>query len=275
MMYYLAFLRDDSKGMNRHAEWAAGKPHIEDAFLSALSDSEAYYGHFRKAQDFSRLAVESALRAGANEAAAAWQADGALRNAEFGNWEQARKSATTALEISSDSNVRHFAALALARAGDVARTQPLVEEMRKANPANTLLNYYWLAITRAAIELGQNNPANAIELLQPAAPYELGYSLPFQFGTLYPVYVRGEAYLALHQGLQAVAEYQKILDHRGIVLNFPLDALAHLQLGRAYAMQGDTAKARAAYQDFLTLWKDADPDIPVLIAAKTEYAKLK
>jgi eukaryotic-like serine/threonine-protein kinase len=274
MKYYLAFLRDDSKEMNRHMEWAVGKPLIEDVFLSAQSDSEVYYGHFRKAQDFSRRAVESALSAGGNEAAATWQADDALRNAELGNWEQARKSATTALGVSSDSNVRLFAALALARAGDVVRTQALVEEMRKANPANTLLNHYWLATTRAAIELGQNNPAKAIEVLQPAAAYELGYSPPFQFGTLYPVYVRGEAYLALHQGVQAAAEYQKILDHRGIVLNFPLGALAHLQLGRAYAMQGDTAKARAAYQDFLTLWKDADPDIPVLKQAKAEYAKL-
>ena len=197
-----------------------------------------------------------------------------MRNAEFGNWEQARRSATTALGISSDSNVRKFAALASARAGDVARTQALVEEMEKANPANTLLNYYWLATTRGAIELGQNNPAKAIEVLQPAAAYELGYSIPFLFGTLYPVYVRGEAYLALHQGLQAIAEYQKILDHRGIVLNFHLGALAHLGLARAYAMQGDNAKARATYNDFLTLWKDADPDIPILRQAKAEYAKL-
>ena len=275
MMYYLSFLRNDSKEMNRHAEWAAGKPHIEDAFLSAQSDSEAYYGHFRKAQYFSRLAVESALRAGANEAAATWQADDALRNAEFGNREQARKSATTAIRISSDSNVRKFAALALARAGDAARTQALVEEMKNANPAKTLLNHYWLATTRGAIALGQNNPANAIELLQPAGAFELGYSMPFQLGTLYPAYVRGEAYLALHQGLQAAAEYQKILDHRGIVLNFPLGALAHLQLGRAYAMQGDTAKAKAAYRDFLTLWKDADPDIRILKQAKAEYTKLQ
>jgi Tfp pilus assembly protein PilF/predicted Ser/Thr protein kinase len=275
IMYYFAFLRNDSKEMNRHAEWAVGKPHIEDAFLSAQSDSEAYYGHVRKAQDFSRRAVESALRAGANEAAATWQGDDALRNAEFGNWEQARKSATTAFGMSSDSNVRPFSALALARAGDLARSKALVEEMGKANSANTFLNYYWLATTRAAIELGQNNPAKAIEVLQPAAAYELGYSVPFQLGTLYPVFVRGEAYLALHQALQAAAEYQKILDHRGIVLNFPLGALARLGLARAYALQGDTAKAKTAYQDFLTLWKDADPDVPILKQAKAEYAKLQ
>ena len=137
------------------------------------------------------------------------------------------------------------------------------------------MNHYWLATTRGAIELGQNNPANAIELLQPAAAYELSCSIPFQLGTLYPAYVRGEAYLALHQGLQAAAEYQKILGHRGIVLNFALGALAHLGLARAYAMQGDTVKAKAAYQDFLTLWKDADPDLPILKEAKAEYAKLQ
>jgi tetratricopeptide (TPR) repeat protein len=146
--------------------------------------------------------------------------------------------------------------------------------LAKSNPSNTLLNYYWLPTIRAAVELDHKNPVKAIELLQPASAYELGYSEPFQFGTLYSAYIRGEAYLALHQGSRAATEYQKILDHRGIVLNFPIGALAHLGLARAYVLQGDTVKARTQYQDFLTLWKDADPDIPVLISAKAEYAKL-
>ncbi len=275
MMYFLAFLRGDAEEMRQQVEWATGKPQSEDVFLSAQSDTEAYYGHMRKARDFSRRAVESALRAGAKETAAAWEADEALRDAEIGNWEQARRGAVTVLTMSSGSGVRKLAALALARAGDVSRANATAEELERSNPASTRLNYYWLPTIRAAIELRHNDPSKAIEDLQPARAYELGYSQPFQFGTLYPVYVRGEAYLALHHGKQAAGEYQNILDHRGIILNFCTSALAHLQIGRAYAMQGDTAKAKAAYQDFLTLWKDADPDIPILIAAKAEYAKLK
>ncbi len=274
MMYYLAFLRGDAEEMKRQVEWAAGRPGSEDLLFSAQSDTEAYYGHMKKARDFSRRAVESALRAGAKETAATWQANAALREAEIGNSEQARRGTAAVLTMSSGIGVQKVAALALARLGDVARAGATAEDLAKSNPANTLLNYYWLTTIRAAIELGHNDPAKAVELLQPAGAYEMGVPPPFQFGTMYPAYVRGEAYLALHQGSQAAAEYQKILEHRGIVLNCLNGALAHLQIARAYAMQGDTAKAKAAYQDFLTLWKDADPDIPILIAAESEYAKL-
>ncbi len=274
MMYCLAFLRGDAEEMKRQVAWAAGRPGSEDILFSAQSDTEAYYGHMKKARDFSRRAVESALRAGAKETAATWQANAALREAEIGNSEQARRGTAAVLTMSSGIGVQKVAALALARLGDVARAGATAEDLAKSNPANTLLNYYWLTTIRAAIELGHNDPAKAVELLQPAGAYEMGVSLPFQFGTMYPAYVRGEAYLALHQGSQAAAEYQKILEHRGIVLNCLNGALAQLGLARAYAMQGDTAKAKAAYQDFLTLWKDADPDIPILIAAKSEYAKL-
>jgi tetratricopeptide (TPR) repeat protein/predicted Ser/Thr protein kinase len=275
MMYYLAFLRGDAGEMKQQVEWGTGRPQSEDVLLSAQSDTEAYYGHMVKARDFSRRAVESALRVGAKETAATWQVDAALRNAEVGNGEQARQETASVLEMSSGTDVRKLAALALARVGDAAHADVTAEELRKGNPANTLSNYYWLPTIRAAIELDHKNPAKAIELLHPAVVYELGYSLPFQTGTMYPAYVRGEAYLALHQGSQAAGEFQKFLDHPGIVLNFPLGALAHLGLARSYAVQGDTAKAKAAYQDFLTLWKDADPDIPILIAAKSEYAKLQ
>ncbi|HXY03540.1 MAG TPA: tetratricopeptide repeat protein, partial [Terriglobales bacterium] len=274
VMYNHAFLRGDAEEMRRQVEWGTGRSGSEDLLLSAQSDSEAYYGHIRKARDFSRRAVESALRSGAKETAAIWQADAALWDAEIGHWEQARRGTATALMMGSGRAVRTLAALALARVGDARNADVDAEKLAKSNPTNTRLNYYWLTTIRAAIELGHKNPAKAIELLQPAGAYELAYSEPFQFGTLYPVYVRGEAYLALHQGSQAAAEYQKILYHRGIVLNCPTGALARLGLARAYAMQGDTAKAKAAYQDFLTLWKDADPDIPILKQAKTEYAKL-
>jgi hypothetical protein len=275
MMYYLAFLRGNAVEMKQQVEWNASRPGSEDIFLSAQADTEAYYGHIRKAQDLSRRAVESALRAGAKETAATWQVNAALRNAEIGNGEKARQEIASVLLMSSGTDERKLAALALARVGDAARAEATAEELRKSNPSNTLLNYYWLPTIRAAAELDHKNPVKAVELLQPASAYELGDSEPFQFGTLYSAYIRGEAYLALHQGSQAAAEYQMILDHRGIVLNSPIGALAHLGLARAYVLQGDTGKARVAYQDFLMLWKDADPDIPILERAKLEYAKLQ
>jgi tetratricopeptide (TPR) repeat protein len=274
-IYYVAFLRENAETMKRQVEWSAGRPGSEDVLLSAESDTEAYYGHIRNARGFSRRAVESALHAGATEAAATWQANAALREAEIGNRELARRATSSALAMNSAPEISKLAVLALARAGDSAHAEPMAEELAKNHPTNTLLNFYWLATIRAAVELDHDAAAKAAEYLDSAAAYELGTSTPFQLGTLYPVYVRGEAYLALHQGKQAAGEYQKILHHRGIILNFCTGALAHLGLARAYVLQGDTAQAKAAYQDFLTLWKDADPDIPILIAAKAEYAKLQ
>jgi len=171
--------------------------------------------------------------------------------------------------------IEALAALALARAGDVARAQKLAKKLNKDFPLNTLFQSYWLPAIRAAIELNRKNPTRSIELLQATASYELGDPEPLLAGTMYPVYLRGQAHLLANQAKEAAAEFQKIIDHRGIVLNFPLGALAHLQLARAYSLQGDTAKSRAAYQDFLTLWKDADPNIPILLEAKAEYAKLQ
>jgi predicted Zn-dependent protease len=168
-------------------------------------------------------------------------------------------------------------ALALAYAGDANRAQAFADDLGKRYPEDTTLQFNYLPTLRAKIALLHSNPQKAIDILAAAAPYELG--LPavgiYNWPNLYPVYMRGEAYLAARRDSEAAAEFQKILDHRGIVFNEPIGALAHLQLGRAYAMQGDTAKSRAAYQDFLTLWKDADPDIPVLKQAKAEYAKLQ
>jgi predicted Zn-dependent protease len=179
-------------------------------------------------------------------------------------------SAAAALGISNGRNVQPEAAMTLAFAGDAVRAQMLADDLGKRFPEDTLVQFNYLPILHAQLALSRNDSSKAIEALQAAAPYELGKP-----GWLYPVYVRGQAYLAAHQGTEAGSEFQKILDHRGIVLSDPIRALAHLQLGRAYVLQGDTAKAKAAYQDFLTLWKDADLDIPILKQAKTEYAKLQ
>jgi predicted Zn-dependent protease len=171
--------------------------------------------------------------------------------------------------------VKLLAALTLARIGETARARAIVEELEKNYASDTILKNYWLPTIKAAMELNANNSAQAVVFLEAAAPYDLRAPSQLQLGTLYPVCIRGQAQLMAHNGAAAATEFQKFLDHRGITLNFPLGALAHLGLARAYTLQGDTAKARAAYQDFLALWKDADPDIPILIAAKTEYAKLK
>jgi eukaryotic-like serine/threonine-protein kinase len=274
-MYYLAFLRGDSAQMAQQLAWGAGKPGAEDPLLSAHSDTDADYGRLTKARDFTRRAVDSAVRADSKETAALWQVNAALREAEFGNAAAAKQAITAALALAPGRDVKVLGALALARVGDTARAKAMIEELEKSNPTNTVLKLYWLPTLKAAIELNGGNSAQALESLEAAAPYELGEPPPFQVGTLYPAYLRGQAYLLARQGQAAATEFQKFLDHRGIAVNFPLGALARLGLARAYAIQGDTAKARTAYQDFLTLWKDADPDIPILKEARAEYAKLQ
>jgi eukaryotic-like serine/threonine-protein kinase len=225
---------------------------------------------------YSRIQAALCAGADANETSALWRANAAVREAEFGNLAQARRAANAALAIAAGRDIKIMVALALARAGDAVPAQKLCDELAKAYPANTILNFYWLPTIRASIEISRNNAPEAIELLRTVAPIELGWPPPFQSaGTLYPVYLRGEAYLATHQNKEAAAEFLKILDHRGIVLNFPLGALAYLGLGRAYAQSGDTAKARSAYDEFFKLWAHADPDIPILKQAKAEYARLQ
>jgi hypothetical protein len=178
------------------------------------------------------------------------------------------------MALSQGRDVKLLCALAMARANDAARARSLVDELEKNYESQTMVKVYWLPTIRAAIELDSNNPAQALVLLEPTAPYELGQPSQFQLGTMYPVYVKGEAELAAHNGPAAVAEFRKFLEHTGVTVNFPLGALAHLGLARAYALAGDAAKARTAYQNFLTLWKDADPDIPILNNAKAEHEKL-
>jgi tetratricopeptide (TPR) repeat protein/predicted Ser/Thr protein kinase len=274
-IYILAFLRGDAAQMGQQVDWAAGKPGVEDMLLSTQSDTEAYYGRLGKARDFSRQAVDSAVRADSKETAASWQVNAALREAEIGDAARARQGVAAALALSQGRDVKVLAALALARSGDAPRAQALAEELAKAYPTNTYLNVYWLPAINAALAVGKGNSSQALVDLEPAAPYELGDAGFVISGYLYTAYVRGQAYLVAHSGTGAAAEFQKMLDHRGIVANFVTGSLAHFQIAHAYAMAGDTAKAKAAYQDFLTLWKDADPDIPILKEAKAEYAKLK
>jgi eukaryotic-like serine/threonine-protein kinase len=266
-LYMLAFLQTDAAGMAQQVTWAAGKPGVEDPLLALEADTAAYSGRLGRAREFSRRAVASAERAEEKETAASYESGAAVREAHFGNAAEAQRLAAAALGRSTGKDVQRGAALALALAGDAARAQALTDDLAKRFPEDTALRYHSLLDLHAQLALNRNDPSKAIELLQAAAPTDIGDP--------YPAYVLGEAYLAAHEGIEAAAEFQKILDHRGIVLNSPIGALAHLGLGRAYVLQGDTAKAKTAYQDFFTLWKDADADIPILIAAKSEYAKLK
>jgi eukaryotic-like serine/threonine-protein kinase len=276
-LYDIAFLQNDAAGMAQQVASSTGQPGIEDELLSLEAETAAYSGRLRDAQEFSRRAVDSAERAEEKEAAATYSALSALREALFGNADEARRLANLAMGRSAGRDAQYGAALALAYAGDARRAEGLTDDLGKKFPDDTIVQFNYLPTLRAKFAVSRGNAPAAIESLRSATPYELGQTTGSIYGwtAMYPVFVRGEAYLALHQGSEAVAEFQKILDHRGIVLNEPIRALAHLQIGRADAMHGDTAKAKAAYQDFLTLWKDADPDIPILIAAKAEYAKLQ
>jgi serine/threonine protein kinase len=274
-IYQQAFLEGDRAEMERQLSWAAGKTGTEDLLLSFQSDTEAYYGRLPRARDFSRRAVDAAVRADSKEAAALWQVNAAIREAEFGETATAKQDVAAALTLAPGRDVKLFAALTLARVGETARAKAIAEELEKSYPSDTMLKVYWLPTIKAAMELNANNPAHALVFLEAAAPYELGAPPQFQLGTMYPVYIRGHAQLMARNGAAAALEFQKFLDHRGVTINYPLGALARLGLARAYAMQADAVKARTAYQDFFALWKDADPDIPILKEAKAEYAKLQ
>jgi eukaryotic-like serine/threonine-protein kinase len=272
-LYALAFLSGDTAEMERDVAWAAGRPSEEDQMLNAHADTQAYYGHLEKARDLARRATDSAVRADAKETGAQWLAYQGLREAEQGNVTAARQAVARALALAPGRDVKVVAAVALARTGETAQSRTILEALQKSEPTNTYLKVYWFPVIEASIAMAQQAPDRAIVALEPALPYELGGPPPGI--AMYPPYIRGLAYLAQKNGPAAAADFQKFLDHPGIVQNFLLGSLAHLQLGRAYALSSDTAKAKAAYQDFLTLWKDADPDIPILKEAKAEYAKLQ
>jgi tetratricopeptide (TPR) repeat protein/predicted Ser/Thr protein kinase len=277
-LYHLAFLQNDTAGMKQQVTLSADQLGVENTLLAYEADTVAYYGRLRESEELTRRAMESAERADEKEISANYSATSGLREALFGNAEEARRHASLALTRSTGVDVQYASALASAYAGDTARAQVLTEELNKRFPEATTVQLNYLPTVRAKLALNRRNPSEALKMLRTALPYELGqttFSGEYAWNGLYPVFVRGEVYLAAHQGSAAVAEFQRILDHRGIVWNSPIGALAYLQIGRAYAMSGDTAKAKSAYSDFLTLWKDADPDIPILIQAKAEYAKLQ
>jgi len=275
ILYGIDFLQHDAAGMEREAAGVVGKPGFEDIMLYNESDTAAYAGQFSKARELTRRASESAQRADEKETGAAYEAEAALREALVGDMSQAKQQAQAALALSTGRDVEAISAIALGLAGDSAQATRLAADLAKRFPEDTIVQSNYLPTIHAAVALQGGSATKAIEALVQAAPYELGSTVgSFNFA-LYPVYLRGEAYLAAHQGSAAVVEFQKILDHPGIVVNEPIGALAHLGLARAYALSGENVKSRTAYQDFLKLWKDADPDIPILIAAKAEYAKLK
>ena len=268
-LYKLAFLQNDAAGMAQQVARAAGKPGVEDRLLRNEADTAAYFGQLTKARELSRQAVASAQRAQSKDVKAGYEAEAALREALFGNASAAQRRAREVLLISTDETVQYDVALVLAMAGDASRAQTLANDLAKRFPEDTVVQRVYLPTIQAQLSLLHGAASEAIEALQSASPYELGTVC------LMPAYVRGQAYLAARRGSEAAAEFQKVLDHRGVVSNKPIGALAHISLGRAYALQGDLAKASVAYQDFLTLWKDADPDIPILKQAKAEYAKLQ
>jgi tetratricopeptide (TPR) repeat protein len=282
VLYSLAFLENDAAAMQEQMQWAKGKPGLESFVLFLEANTHAYYGRAGKWREAEGSAVAAAMRDGAAETAALFHADGAAVEGALGNTARARQGAVRALTLSTGHDVRMIAAAAFAQAGDSGGAQKQVTALSKEFPLDTLLQNYWLPAIRAQVELNNGRVQRALELLEPSRPYELSGTTD---APMYPVWVRAQAYLASGAGAAAATEFQKILDHRGLVLNNVIGALAHLYLGRARALEARSlqgaaaedakAKARAAYQDFLTLWKDVDPDIPLLRQAKAEYAKLQ
>ena len=271
--YVLAFVQNDAAGMQEQVNWAAGKPGAEDMMLSMQADTESFYGRLAKARENTQRAVDSATRAGAPETAAVWRAYGAMREAEFGNAAEARKQAAQALALASGRDIQILTAFAYARAGDPATAQKMADKIDRDSPLDTVIQGYWLPSIRAAAELDRGDAEKAIEFLQPASNYELGQPPQSQCG-LAPVYLRGLAYLRKGSGQEAAMEFRKYLEHRGLFLNYPLGALAQLQLARAWTLAGDKGAAQRAYADFLQLWKDANLDVPILKDAKSASAKL-
>jgi tetratricopeptide (TPR) repeat protein len=282
LSYLLAFLQGDRGGMARELAWAAGRPGAEDMLLANQASTEAFYGRLSQSREFSRRAIQSARLADTNETAASWGATEALVEALVGNPVQARQQAAAAIKLASNRDIEATVAMTLAQSGDVARARQLSDDLKRRQPLDTLVSLVYVPTVQAEIDIQSNKSADAVIELEVEAPYDL--STPQGLLPLYPIYVRAEALLRAGRGADAAAEFQRILRHPGIVVNVPVGALAYLGVARAYALQATQSqsnvsgrfkeKARAAYHDFLTLWKDADPDVPVLKQAKAEYAKL-
>jgi hypothetical protein len=268
-LYLVDFLQHDTADMEREAAGLMGKPGWEDLMLYFESDTAAYGGEFTKARKLSRAAADSAHRADEIEESAGHRADAGVSEALVGDIALAKQEAQSALALSNGKVTEGFSAIALGLAGDSAQAAWLAGDLSKRFPEDTVVRFEYLPMIYAAIALRNGDAGKAVEALAVAARYDLGLANPLR-----SVYLRGEAYLAARQGTAARAEFQKILDHPGVVTNDLIGALAHLGLGRAYTLTGDSAKAKTAYQDFFALWKNADPDIPILKQAKAEYAKL-
>lgn len=273
--YKLDFLRGDVQGMRREVEAYVAQPQTEGLFLALQSNTEAYYGRLGNARGLTRRAVAAALRAQHTELATGFQIEEALSEADFEDVAQARKDLAAALKSASMRDLPPLAALAMARVGESQRARALAQDLRRQFPLDTVVNYYWIPTIHAAVELNQGHPEKALELLETARPYELGIQQVPTGGGLFPVYIRGLAYLTVRKGVEAASEFQKIVDHPGVVGNSPLSALAKLGVARAEATGAGPDATRKAYQDFLGLWKDADPDIPIFRQAKAEYRKLR
>lgn len=271
---YLAFLRGDSPVIERQLSEVRDKPGDEGPLLSLQSDTEAYYGRQGRARELSKRAAECALRAGSGEAAAGWLLNAALREAEFGNRAAARRLVREALAVSDGRDAVMLAALASARSGDGATADRLLARL-DADARSSVIAKYWLPTIRAAREIAAGHAPRALRLLDPVSRYELGSPPPMGLATLYPVYLRGEAWLMAGNGPAAAREFEKVVDHPGLVLNFPLGALSHLQLARARKLSGDPAAATRARNNFLSLWQSADPDIPILRQARGEQRALR
>jgi eukaryotic-like serine/threonine-protein kinase len=276
-LYDLAFLKSDAQGMAEQVSWATGKPGKESVMLGLEASTAAYEGKLNTARDLFRQECNSAQRAGDKEMTADSEASAALWEALYGNASQAKQHVTSSLAAMNGRDSQYASALALALVGDSTRAKSLADDLDKRFPEDTVVRLNYLPTLRAQLALGDpGNAAKAVEFLAVASPYEIGIPGSNTLRTsLYPVYVRGVALLVSHQGTAAALEFQKILNWPGVVLNEPIGALAHLGLARSYALAGDTSKSRAAYNDFFSLWKDAYPDIPVLLQAKFEYAKLQ
>jgi serine/threonine protein kinase/tetratricopeptide (TPR) repeat protein len=276
-LYLLAFLQGDFPAMERQVAWSAGRSGEEDILLALDASTAAYYGHLRKARELTERAINSAERAQEKETAADYEVNAALWEAFFGNVTETRARAGAALRLSTGREVQYGAALALAQSSAAFQVsiEKLAADLARRFPEDTVVQFNYLPTIRAAFALDRGRPLEAVDTLHTATPYELGGGIGPLFVALYPAYVRGEAYLVAQQSSGAAGEFQKIIEHRGAVLNEPIGALAHLGLARAYTRSGESARARKKYEDFLALWKDADPDIPIFRQAKSEYAKLQ
>jgi tetratricopeptide (TPR) repeat protein len=276
--YGIAVFKGDTELMDRIVAAARGKHGAEHAVVNSEALALARSGRLKRARRSSGRAIDLARQEGGREAAASYQAARAVWEAVCGNAAEAKTNATAALALSNGRDVEYAAGLALGLSGDSSQSQPLADDLEKRFPEDTFARFTYIPVLRALSALERGKPTDSVERLHIALPYELavnGLNFNFFLGGLHSAYVRGQAFVAEHRYPEAVAEFQKILDHRGIVGLDPIGALAHLQLGRAFALSGDVTKSKTAYRDFLTLWNDADPDIPILAQAHAEYAKLQ